>query len=277
MSIQLIFSDIDGTLINSNHIITEKTVQAIKGCAEQNIPFILVSARMPSGILPLQQQLGSSDPIICYSGALIVDTHSVFSDNEPLLSTTMNPQTAQFVYQQICKRFPKISFSVYSFDRWLVPERIDPWIAQEQAIARTPAYAYAFQDQPADDLPPIHKILCMGDPADIDQLQETLTELDLDAEFYKSKPTYLEIMAKNVSKARALREIMDRYHVDQKDTLSFGDNFNDVAMLRFAGIGVAMANAPTQVKGAADFVTLSNDQDGIKAALERLGVLKVDY
>jgi Cof subfamily protein (haloacid dehalogenase superfamily) len=277
MPIKLIFSDIDGTLINSNHVITEKTVQAIKRCAEQTIPFILVSARMPSGIFPLQQQLGSSDPIICYSGALIVDTHSVFSGNEPLLSTTMNPQTAQFVYQQICKRFPKISFSAYSFDRWLVPERIDPWIAQEQAIAGTPAYAYAFQDQLSDDLPPIHKLLCMGDSADIDQLQETLAELDLDAEFYKSKPTYLEIMAKNVSKASALREIMDRYHIEQKDTLAFGDNFNDVAMLRFAGIGVAMDNAPTQVKGAADFVTLSNDQDGIKAALERLGVLNAGY
>ncbi|MCQ2008771.1 MAG: Cof-type HAD-IIB family hydrolase [Sporolactobacillus sp.] len=275
MPIQLIFSDIDGTLINSEHVITKKTVQAIKQCASQDIPFILISARMPSGIIPLQRQLGSLDPIICYSGALIVDQNDTSS--EPLLSVTMNPQSVQFVYQQICNRFPKISFSAYSFNRWLVPEKTDAWIAQEEAIARTPSSTYAFQDQVPESLPPIHKLLCMGDPEDIDQLQTVLSEATIDAVFYKSKPTYLEIMAKDVSKANAMREIMIRYHIAQEHTLAFGDNFNDVPMLRFAGIGVAMGNAPEQVKGSADFVTLSNDQDGIKAALERLGVLTLNY
>ncbi|GAY75313.1 hydrolase [Sporolactobacillus inulinus] len=73
MAIHLIFSDIDGTLINSHHELTERTIRAVQGCTSRGIPFVLVSARMPSGISPLQRQLGLSCPIICYSGALIVD------------------------------------------------------------------------------------------------------------------------------------------------------------------------------------------------------------
>ncbi|GEB75822.1 Cof-type HAD-IIB family hydrolase [Sporolactobacillus inulinus] len=271
MAIHLIFSDIDGTLINSHHELTERTIRAVQGCTSRGIPFVLVSARMPSGISPLQRQLGLSCPIICYSGALIVD--ALLQSSAPLHSETMNAQTAFTVYQHVSDQFPSVSFSAYSFNRWLVSDLDDPWVVQEQAIAGTTAYPFAFRKTQVDDLPPIHKILCMGDPAEIDKLQLCLTDMSLDAVCYKSKPTYLEIMANQASKASAMQKIMDRFQIPQEQTLAFGDNFNDVPMLRFAGVGVAMANAPMQVKGSADYVTLSNDQDGIAAALERLGIL----
>ncbi|QAA23120.1 Cof-type HAD-IIB family hydrolase [Sporolactobacillus terrae] len=275
MAIQVIFSDIDGTLITTHHQLTERTIHAVHACAKQNIPFILVSARMPSGILPLQQRLGLAGPMICYSGALIVD--SVQLDGEPLQATTLAPQAAKTVWQQVDAHFPSVSFSAYSFDRWLVPEPANPWVLQEQAIAATPMHRFDFLENPLRKWPPLHKILCMGAPEEIDALEQRLTDVSLDAIFYKSKSTYLEITSKQVSKASAMQHIIDFYHVAREQTLAFGDNYNDVPMLRYAGVGVAMANAPMQVKGSADYITLSNDQDGIAAALERFSVLPAAY
>ncbi|MDF2910786.1 MAG: Cof-type family hydrolase [Sporolactobacillus laevolacticus] len=274
MPIKMIFSDIDGTLINSNHVITEKTIEAIKSCARHQLPFILVSARMPGGILPLQQQIGLSNPIVCYSGALIVRPQQTDAASQPLLSITMDNDTVLAIYQHICKRFSDISFSAYSFDQWLVHEPNNPWIEQEGQIAGTAATLCTFQDDDMDvEFAPIHKVLCMGEPSQIDQLYESLLSLNLEISMFKSKPTYLEIMAKDVSKAGAMNLLIKEYNVHREETIAFGDNFNDLDMLRFAGIGVAMDNAPSQVKGAADFVTLSNDQDGIQAALERFGIV----
>ncbi|WP_031264234.1 Cof-type HAD-IIB family hydrolase [Sporolactobacillus laevolacticus] len=274
MSVKMIFSDIDGTLINSKHVITEKTIKAIKSCARHQLPFILVSARMPGGILPLQQQLGLSNPIVCYSGALIVRPQQTGSASQPLLTITMDTETVLTIHQHICKRFPNISFSAYSFDQWLVQEPNNPWIEQERQIAGTAATLCTFQDDDMDvEFAPIHKVLCMGEPEKIDQLYESLLSLKLEVSVFKSKPTYLEIMAKDVGKAGAMNLLMKEYNVRREETIAFGDNFNDLDMLRFAGIGVAMDNAPSQVKGAADFVTLSNDQDGIQAALERFGIV----
>ncbi|MCO7176860.1 Cof-type HAD-IIB family hydrolase [Sporolactobacillus kofuensis] len=274
MSVKMIFSDIDGTLINSNHVLTTKTIQAIKACTKRNIPFILVSARMPRGIFPLQKQLGLTDPIVCYSGALIIHSKQTELTDAPLLNVSMGTDSVNTIYGQICNRFPNISFSAYSFDQWLVSNTDDPWIDQEYAIAGTPMTLYDFHDEhSAAEIPPIHKVLCMGDPVQIDHFHQSLSALDLQVVMVKSKPTYLEIMADHVSKASAMQLLLNNYNIRRDETLAFGDNYNDLDMLRFAGIGVAMENAPGIVKGAADFVTLSNDQDGIQAALDRFGLL----
>ncbi|GGL43000.1 Cof-type HAD-IIB family hydrolase [Sporolactobacillus putidus] len=274
MTIKLVFSDIDGTLLNSSHQISEKTRRAVHDLSRKGIPFILVSARMPDGILPLQHELGICDPVICYGGALILDSRKSDGLRNVMLNVSIETDTVLYIYDLICKRFPNVSVSAYSPDEWFVPEPDNAWIAQEQAIAGTKAHLLRFADNDMDkDFPTINKVLCMGPPAAIDSLEKALAESKVGATFYKSKPSYLEIIAKSANKSAAAALLTEYYHVKREETMAFGDNFNDLDLLRFAGVGVAMGNAPDEVKAAANVAAPSNDQDGIKSTLEKYDLI----
>ncbi|WP_353948195.1 Cof-type HAD-IIB family hydrolase [Sporolactobacillus sp. Y61] len=271
MTIKLIFSDIDGTLLNSRHRISPLTREAIQKVSQKNIPFILVSARMPGGILPIQDELGIRQPIVCYSGALILDTPDSARPDQPLLNISMDSHMAGQIYRLVCT-FPSISFSAYRMNQWLVRSSDNQWIEQEHHIARTPFKIFDFEGQPSF-YPPVNKILCMGPPEDILALETQLAKENLPASFYRSKPTYLEITARNARKSAALAFLMKHFHVKREETLAFGDNFNDADMLQFAATGIAMDNAPAEVKKSADRVTVSNDEDGIAESLRELHLI----
>ncbi|MFT8390774.1 MAG: Cof-type HAD-IIB family hydrolase [Sporolactobacillus sp.] len=264
MSIQLIFSDIDGTLLQSNHQISRRTKESISACRKKGIPFILVSARMPQGILPIKQALSLSEPIVCYGGALIQQNEQVLFD-QPI------PQP---VVAELCHLLTlpatDCCLSLYSFNRWLVAQPESPWIQQEQQIAHTP---YEQSDFSLNTLPPIHKLLCMGEPGKIMNVQQLIKNEKRPVSVYRSKPTYLEITERTVTKAAAVSFIGHYFHVPLEQTIAFGDNDNDLDMLRAAGIGIAMGNAPVHVQERANRITRSNDQDGIACALAELGVI----
>ena len=86
---------------------------------------------------------------------------------------------------------------------------------------------------------------------------------------YQSKPTYLEIMNKDVSKPKAIEKLLSLYDIDSSEIVAIGDNYNDADMLKYAGVGIAMGNAPDKVKLVSDFITLSNDEDGIVTAVNK--------
>lgn len=108
----------------------------------------------------------------------------------------------------------------------------------------------------------------MGHLEAITSLEIELKILFPEITIYKSKSTYLEIVAQNVQNSSAIDILIKAHGVTKEEIMAFGDNYNDVDMLRYAGIGVAMGNAPDEVKAAADVITLSNDEDGLKAILE---------
>ena len=83
----------------------------------------------------------------------------------------------------------------------------------------------------------------------------------------KSKSTYLEVMSLEASKTKAIQFLMDKYGIQQNEIIAIGDNFNDKEMIEFAGVGVAMGNAPDEIKAIADYVTDTNNEDGVAKAL----------
>lgn len=264
----MVFSDIDGTLLTTEHTISPGTKQAVLACKERNISFILISARMPDGMFPIQRILTIHDPLVCYGGALIINEGDI---GHPLLNISMDPALVTDLYGLISQRFPNICFSAYRINTWLVPDPENPWIRQEQAIAGTPAQIFNFSTE--TEMPPVNKILCMGKPDQIADLEQMLGERKTDATFYRSKPTYLEITDPGATKAIALDFLIKRSGIRREQTMAFGDNDNDIEMLRFAGRGLAMGNAPEGVKEAADDVTFSNNQDGIATALHKFHVI----
>lgn len=263
----VMFSDIDGTLLNSNHEISARTRLSIRNLASRGVPFILVSARMPQGITPLQNVLGINGPIVCFSGALILDAENEEGTREIIAEIPMDTNIVSLILRLIEETFP-VCVSLYNKDIWLVSSTEDEWIIQEHQITGiepTPFDLHSISDLTL----PVFKMLCMGDPGHIALLRKVLLARFPNLTVYESKPTYLEIMSPGVSKSIAMDALLERFCTDRRRTLAIGDNYNDLDMIQSAGLGVAMGNAPDEVKANADYITDTNDRDGVTLVIEK--------
>lgn len=264
-SFKMICLDIDGTLLNSENKITPNTREVISMAVnEKQIPVILVSARMPKGILFLQKELNIVQPIICYSGAL------VWSNGNTLLNVTMPVLDVIQIYNIV--KSSGIHMSLYKDDEWYI-EEMDEWAKQESEITHIIPniinFSYLFNIWQQENSGP-NKILCMAEPEKIKQLSLKTKEYNFNnLNIYLSKPTYLEIMPADATKTSAIEFLCKKYNMQQKQVIAIGDNYNDINMIEFAGMGIAMGNAPEQVKQCADNVTLSNDEDGAAEAIKK--------
>lgn len=256
-----VFSDIDGTLLDSKHTILPDTKQKIREIDREGIPFILVSARMPKGMTGIRDELGIRRPMVCYSGALVVD-----EKGETMFDRNIEYPIAERVYQSIRKENINISFNLYSGDRWIVPGQCDPWVRQESLITGVHPETGDFTDPAV--FQDVHKILCMGEPEKILCLEKILTEQFPELRAYRSKDTYLEIMSEQASKSNAVFLLEEYFGISRQEIMAFGDGYNDIDMLLYAGLGAAMGNASGEVKKVADIVADTNDREGLKKILD---------
>lgn len=257
--------DIDGTLLNSKHKITEETKKTINFATHESVNVVLVSARMPKGILYLQEELGIEEPIICYSGSLIRD-----KDANTILNKYIPAHTTKLVYDSAEKM--NIHISLYKNDEWYI-ESEDYWSKQESEITGiTPKITNLKKTidkwEESNDGP--NKILCMSEMDKINGLNKDISSrLSEYINIYPSKPTYLEIMPKSFSKTTAIEYLCLKLNILQSEVMAIGDNYNDIDMIQYAGVGIAMGNAPEKVKKYADDVTLTNDENGVAAAIKK--------
>ena len=257
---RLIFSDIDGTLLNSKHEVPEQTAKLLRKIyQEEGKIFILVSARMPEGMRGIRDKIGVPAPMICYSGAYILD-----EKENCLFSQTMDKNKVEQIMELAADR---LSFNLYSHDQWFAKDLDDSWVLQESEI--TGIVPMKFHKDSAC-LAQTHKILCMGSPDVIKEMEKEIRD-KVAVSVYRSKPTYLEIMSDQVSKANAVHMIGQYFHIPKEKMIAFGDGYNDIEMLQYVHTGIAMGNAASEIKKAADFVTLTNDEEGVRAYLERRG------
>ncbi len=261
---KMICLDIDGTLLNSEHSISQNTKEVIQIVSEE-IPVILVSARMPKGILYLLEELNISSPIISYGGSLIMDDKS-----NVLSNVTIPIVEVKHVYKLVKEL--GIHISLYKEDEWYV-EKIDDWAVQEGVITNISPITASFTDlfdlwEKKNSGP--NKILCMADQDKLEGLAGKMKEYNSNnLNTYFSKSTYLELMSSNVSKISAIEVLCVKYGIQRSEVIAIGDNYNDISMIEFAGLGIAMGNAPDEVKQYADAITLSNDEDGVAEAIKK--------
>lgn len=265
--IKLVISDIDGTILDDTHQLDSELSSQIKGLKNREIPFVLASARSPKGIIPLVQQLGiTRDPIASYNGALVLK-----NDPEkgyvPIFSHSLDKNEVEVLLEAIQQHFPQISINLYSNQNWYV-EKLDKWSESEAAITNEEPILENFSSLVRDKKTPVHKFLLMGETTEVQQLQQFFQGLGLkNSAFYLSKENYLEVTHQAVSKERALIEIAEYFNISLDNTMAIGDNYNDMPMLTLAGLGVAMGNAPQEVKRSATIVTAANNQNGASKAI----------
>ena len=260
----IVFLDIDGTLLDSKHQIMPCTHDRLQYLQERGIPIILCSARPPKGVNLVAEQAGLQGPVACYNGGLIID-----QDYTILRDVGIDIQLAMDFKRFVAERFPDLVVSAYLYSVWLAEDPRNPEILQEAEISGcTPLEGS--MEQVAFAAPHIHKLLCMGDAMRIRALQKEIPRYFPQLMALRSKATYLEILPQESTKSSAIQVLLTHYGLQPEQAVAFGDSDVDMDMLQYCGFGVAMGNAPRQVKEAADYVTASNDQEGVYIALNSL-------
>ena len=266
MNYKIVFSDIDGTLLNKNRELSQATITEIKKL-KNKIPFILISARMPAAIRHLQNELDIEElPLICFNGGLIIVNNEVVSSTEIPLDIVEELSRWNSV--------KKCHLSLYHRDEWYVPA-MDEWTLREQNNTKVDPeikYEFAVIKKWKSEQKGAHKIMAMGEGSQIDTIRDFLTDKFPDRlHLYRSKNTYLEIAPKSISKYTAIELLLHRhYNLTPGEAIAFGDNYNDVEMLKNIGHGVAVGNARPEALKVANAIAGMSIEDGVAKSLNEL-------
>ena len=275
MTIKAIVLDIDGTLLNTGKTISEKTKQALIAAQEKGIKVILASGRPTTGMLELAEQLEMTKYegfLVSYNGARVTDCLT----KEVLFNQAMSIETGQAILEHL-KNFdviPMIDKEDYLYVNDVYSGMLDlPDGAFN--IIEYEARGGNFKLSEIDDLAafatfPINKILIAAQPEYLQKIAPALhAPFDEIVTAAFSAPFYFEFTDKGIDKAKALNTVFPEMGIHSENIIAFGDGHNDRSIIEYAGIGVAMGNAVDALKEIADDVTLSCDEDGIAAGLEK--------
>jgi Cof subfamily protein (haloacid dehalogenase superfamily) len=274
MKISAMCTDIDGTLLDSRRELSSRTISTIKKI-NPKIPVILASSRMPAAMRHLQRELGILEqPLICYNGGYVIDFTT--ENTSPKVFTSVGIPVAVASSILLLAQGTDIHVSVYVNDNWYAPQA-DQWTDREERITKAKATIADVSaviegwKQSASENQGIHKVMCMGPEEEIEILERELQlKCGNDLHIYRSRPTYLELASKKISKATALELIVHtHFGIPMSEVMAFGDNYNDVDMLQSVGLGIAVANAREEVKAVAKEITLSSYEDGVAIAIEK--------
>ncbi|CAN7223612.1 Cof-type HAD-IIB family hydrolase [Terrabacter sp. LjRoot27] len=259
----LFCSDVDGTLLDHRRTLSSRTVAAIRAVREAGHTFVLCSSRMPASLEGLERLCGvEPTPLIAYNGGLVLR-----ADRSVVTDVPIAPEDARAVYA-VCERLA-LHASFFAGDDWYAWGP-DEWTEREATITAvdpSPESAHHYVSGGHVDAQPPHKVMAMGEPALVDELEAALAGR-AGLVTYRSKATYLEIANAACSKGDGLRALADELGVDVADTVFFGDNHNDVSAFAVAGTAVAVANAVDPALDAATVVTGHHREDGVAAYLE---------
>lgn len=261
MTIQLVALDVDGTLVDTDMVVSPRLRQAIKSAQDAGVVFTLATGRGPRSIAPFVQDLGFLAPQICYQGGLIYDV----------------------VQAQILHRATLTRALVHEAIAWAQRVQADISIYIDgQIYLETLHHPRAFYDRwfglPIHQVPDLtavvthdpEKVLFTAEPPAADAIHQDLTQHFGDrAQVLRTHELFVELVPNGTSKGEALAWLAAEYGIDRQQVMAVGDSENDLSMVAWAGLGVAMGNAVPDVKAVADWIAPTVQEDGAAVALER--------
>ncbi|WP_017315050.1 Cof-type HAD-IIB family hydrolase [Mastigocladopsis repens] len=266
--IQLLVVDIDGTIAGESNSISTAVKQAIVAARSRGVQVAIATGRMYRSALRFHQEIGSSLPLLAYQGAWIQDPATQKIHRHLPVSREMAHKLLEYFEQPELR--PLLSVHFYINDQLYVREitRETELYAERSGI--TPI-AVGDLRQVTSNEPT--KVLALCDDTDlIEQLLGNLRRQYTPAELYltTSVATFFEATHPFVNKGASVRYLAEELlGLQGGNVMTIGDNFNDVEMLQYAGIGVAMGNAPAAVQAIAQWVAPDVEQDGAAVAIEK--------
>lgn len=265
--IKLIAIDLDGTLLNSQKEISPKNQEVLKKAKAQGVKIVLCTGRPLFAVEPFMDVLGlreAGDYSITFNGGFVQQNDT----GEVLVEYRMETEQLAEMYNLTQKL--GLPLDVIEGEQVY---HVQPEPAEQPSIYQTLNPLMRFAKRDFSDFGPherFNKMVVATDERFLDQ-QINLLPKDLYTRYnlVKSRKTLLEILHKDVSKANGIARLIEKLGIQQAEVMALGDEENDLSMIEYAGIGVAMANASAVIKTAADEVTASNDEDGVALAVER--------
>lgn len=259
MAIKLLAVDLDDTLLDKSSQVSPRCREAIKKAVEKGVTVTVATGRMYAAALPFARQLELDVPIITYNGALIKSSLS----GEVLFEQTLDQAVAADVLTLFRERGWYIQ--VYVGDQLYIAEpneraRIYENLTKVKAIP-VGEDLYSMSEH-------VLKMLSLANESEIQEISRVIQDKFKGKVFAPiSRPTYLEIVHPSINKGRSLDFLASRLGITRNEVMAIGDSNNDLDMIEYAGLGVAMGNALPNVKAAANVVTLANDEDGVAEAI----------
>jgi len=257
---RLLAIDLDGTLLTPQRTISPHTITVLNQAVDAGLKLVIATGRVPYIFHEFGKYLPLNAPQITSNGAVIIDPHTYATLHEqympqdevlPIINAT-HELGLQLCYYTDQKLFAEQA--LYDLHNW---------------------YLNSVPVTPTNDISLLHtqpciKIAAFSDAAEISAIRRELAQ-QFSGRLYVTQTahTWLEFLHPDVSKANGLGFISRLLNIKPEEIIAFGDNHNDLEMLRFSGLGIAMGNANDEVKSAADYVTLSNAEDGVAAAVEK--------
>lgn len=265
MKYKLLVLDLDGTLTNTRKEVTAHTRTTLIKAQEQGLKIVLASGRPTYGIAPLANllQLDKYEGyVLSYNGGEIID----WKTGELLYKNLLDPEVLPYLYQ--CANDNHFAIVTYDGEYVLTEYPDDEYVLKEallnvMKIKKVDNFLKAVQH-------PIAKCLIVGEPTRLAVLEkEMYNHLHDRMGVFRSEPYFLELVPKGIDKAQSLAVLLKEIGMTKDEMIAVGDGFNDLSMIKYAGLGVAMSNAQEVVKENADFITLSNEEDGVAHVVEK--------
>ena len=262
--IQRIFTDLDGTLLTDNGVVAESNRQLIH---HAGIPVTLVSARAPREMIATIRNLQLTGPQIAFNGG------AVFTLNEDTINVlTAQPLMAEVLEQlatNIVPRFGHVGVNLFSSEQWYTVPGADGWrslvsMTGDARVIDGHTNWRAWSD-------PVYKVtLLTSGKIETTELLDWLQQLQLpNVNIERSSEQIIDVTSQTASKAWGVNYIRQREKFEIQQTAAFGNGWNDISMFNAVGTSIAMANSPEQVRQAAQYVTLSNQEDGVGRGIQQ--------
>ena len=278
--VRLIALDLDGTLLNSQKEISQRTRSALIKAASCGIGIAITTGRHPRSVLRYAEQIGDGKPsgyAVIFNGAAVISVDDYAQDPVDCGFPVLCDETCTGREASVIASFALdhgCGVHGYSKERGLLVQSVNRHSYRE--ISHNQVAYQEIDFKKCDSSEHFFKFLCTGEPDILDRFREDLEDRsvrDLAATFsvMRSDPDFLEFIPGRSTKGTALKALCGKIGISPSEVMAFGDAENDLDMIRIAGIGVAMQNSQLeQLLEEADLVTLSNDDDGVAAAVEKI-------
>lgn len=272
MKFKMIAMDMDGTLLTTEKEVSERTKKILKQAADIGVKLVVCTGRIFASARIYAEIIGTKAPIIASNGAYIREKDRdevIYKKNlskEELIKIVRLVKeygfyphlfTSDTIYSE------KLIFSSRAYDKWNegLPE-------EERVKIRITGDLEKAIEEDGDEM---FKVVVLTDMEDIEKLGALRREIetDVNVDVMSSWTNNIEVVSKGISKGNAVKILADYYGIEREEIICVGDNENDLSMIKYAGLGIAMGNATEELKAAAKYVTDTNDEDGVANAIEK--------